>query len=64
MVRSLSSSSSGSMASGRRGLKLRPPSKDAYMGPSFLYNLASIYARVGEVEVTLDRLEELLSKRS
>ncbi len=34
------------------------------MGPSFLYNQASIYARVGEVEVALDRLEELLSKRS
>jgi TolB-like protein/Tfp pilus assembly protein PilF len=46
---------------GKRGVALRPPSKDALAGPILVQDLAQIYARVGERDLAIDQLELLLS---
>ena len=49
------------MEHGRKGLELNPPSRNAMEGPTRLWDLARIYALVGETELALETLEELLS---
>jgi tetratricopeptide (TPR) repeat protein len=49
------------IAEGKRAVELMPLSKDAMDGPSFLVNLAEIYARVGEADKAIDLLEQLLT---
>jgi TolB-like protein/predicted Ser/Thr protein kinase len=46
---------------GRRGVELLPLSKDALEGPYYIETLAQIYADVGEHELAIDLLEQLLS---
>jgi TolB-like protein/DNA-binding SARP family transcriptional activator/Tfp pilus assembly protein PilF len=46
---------------GRRGVELRPISKDRYQGYYRPWDLARIYVMVGEDEAAVDRLEYLLS---
>jgi TolB-like protein/class 3 adenylate cyclase/Flp pilus assembly protein TadD len=46
---------------GRRGVELRPPSKDALAGPILVRDLAQIYTIVGEEDLAIDQLELLLS---
>jgi TolB-like protein/Flp pilus assembly protein TadD len=45
----------------KRGEELRPPSKDAVVGPTMIENLARVYTLVGEPEAALDQIERLLS---
>jgi serine/threonine-protein kinase len=42
---------------GRRAIELLPVSKDALDGPSYVTNLAMIYAWTGEKDLALDQLE-------
>jgi len=44
-----------------RAVELRPVSSDALVGPSYLYDLASVCVRVGEYEKAMDTLEYALS---
>jgi tetratricopeptide (TPR) repeat protein len=46
----------------RHALAITPMSADALNGPTFLYNLAAIEARVGETSAALADLDTLLSK--
>ncbi len=46
---------------GRRAVELLPISKDAYDGPILATNLAAIYAQVGEYDLALEQLGELIS---
>jgi len=46
---------------GKRAVELLPISKDALYGQSHLYDLAIIYAMVGEYDAALDQIEYLLS---
>ncbi|HET9708732.1 MAG TPA: BTAD domain-containing putative transcriptional regulator [Gemmatimonadales bacterium] len=46
---------------GKRGVELRPISKDTYQGYHREWDLARIYVMVGEHEAALERLEYLLS---
>ena len=50
---------SDAIAEGRRACELLPVAKDAMDGPSFLNNLAVIYAWVGEKDLGLQALAEL-----
>jgi TolB-like protein/class 3 adenylate cyclase/Flp pilus assembly protein TadD len=50
---------SDAIAEGRRACELLPVTKDAMDGPSFLNNLAVIYAWVGEKDLALQALAEL-----
>jgi len=50
---------SDAIAEGRRACELLPVAKDAMDGPSFLNNLAVIYAWVGEKDLALQALAEL-----
>lgn len=43
-----------------QALALLPLSKDAFIGPSRLRNLAEIYVKVGEREAEIDQLEILV----
>jgi serine/threonine-protein kinase len=43
---------------------LLPRAKDSLMGSRFLFDLAAVYARLGEVENALEALEDLLSAPS
>ena len=45
---------------GRRAVELLPVSKDAYDGPILATNLAAIYAQVGEYDLALEQLGELI----
>jgi tetratricopeptide (TPR) repeat protein len=47
---------------GKRGIELLPISKEAWRGSYRLFDLAQIYAMVGEQESALDAIEELLEK--
>lgn len=47
-----------------RAVELYPVSRDALQGPSFLIDLATVYALVGEHERALGRIEELLAMPS
>jgi TolB-like protein/class 3 adenylate cyclase/Flp pilus assembly protein TadD len=51
---------SDAIAEGRRACELLPVAKDAMDGPSFLSNLALIYAWVGEKDLALQALGELV----
>jgi TolB-like protein/class 3 adenylate cyclase/Flp pilus assembly protein TadD len=51
---------SDAIAEGRRACELLPVAKDAMDGPSFLSNLALIYAWVGEKDLALQALDELV----
>ncbi len=44
----------------QRGVEMMPLSKDALFGPNRLWELAVVYARVGEADAAVDRLETLL----
>jgi TolB-like protein/Tfp pilus assembly protein PilF len=46
---------------GKLAVEMYPVSKDALIGPSYVWNLARIYVLVGENEAALDKLEYLLS---
>jgi serine/threonine protein kinase/Tfp pilus assembly protein PilF len=46
---------------GKRGLELAPLSKDAFMGPSYVFDMAQIYVKVGEYDRALDQIELLFS---
>jgi TolB-like protein/Tfp pilus assembly protein PilF len=46
---------------GRRAVELLPVSKDAYDGPVIATNLAVIYAQVGERDLALQQLAELVA---
>ena len=46
---------------GRRGVELRPPSKDALAGPILVRDLAQIYVMVGEQNLAIEQLEQLLT---
>ncbi len=46
---------------GKRGVELFPVSKDALVGPHRMWDLAMIYATVGEQEAALDQIEYVLS---
>ncbi len=46
---------------GQAGVDFFPISKDAMYGPAVMNNLAAVYAWVGEVEQSLDKIEYLLS---
>jgi tetratricopeptide (TPR) repeat protein len=46
---------------GKLGVELFPVSKDAYIGPCRVENLAQIYVMVGEYDSALDQIEYLLS---
>ncbi len=43
-----------------RGVQMLPLSRDALIGPVRLWELAVVYARVGEADAAVDRLETLL----
>ena len=43
-----------------RGVQMLPLSRDALIGPVRLWELAVVYARVGEADAAIDRLETLL----
>ena len=47
---------------GKRGVELLPISKEAWRGSYRLLDLAQIYVMVGEQELALDAIEELLEK--
>ena len=49
------------IGAGTRATELVPVSRDAYMGPSYLSDLARIYTLVGEPELAVDLLATLLS---
>ncbi|MBA7705303.1 Beta-barrel assembly-enhancing protease [subsurface metagenome] len=46
---------------GKLGVELLPVSKDAWRGPSYVWDLARIYVMVGEFDAAVDQLEFLLS---
>ena len=46
---------------GNRAIEFYPLSKDAAFGPTYILNLARIYAVVGEYEKAIESLEYLLS---
>jgi serine/threonine-protein kinase len=46
---------------GKLAVELYPVSKDALVGPTYVWNLARIYVFVGEYGAALDKLEYLLS---
>jgi tetratricopeptide (TPR) repeat protein len=46
---------------GKRGVELYPVTKDALLGPHRIFDLAIIYAMVGESDAALDQLVHLLS---
>jgi hypothetical protein len=46
---------------GRKAVELLPISKDAYDGPLLATNLAVIYAQVGERDLGLQQLAELVA---
>ncbi len=46
---------------GKIALELSPLSKDAFMGPTYIFDMATIYVMVGEYERTLDQIDLLLS---
>ncbi len=46
---------------GLRSVEMFPLSKDAFDGPRYVLNLASIYTIVGEYEEAIDSLENLMS---
>jgi len=46
---------------GKLGVELMPVSKDAYLGPVAVEDLASIYVMVSEYDAALDQIEYLLS---
>jgi tetratricopeptide (TPR) repeat protein len=45
----------------QRAVELMPISEDAVDGPGFVRNLASIYARFGEVEAAVEQFDRYLS---
>jgi serine/threonine-protein kinase len=47
---------------GTRGVELMPISKEAWRGTFRLLDLAKVYTIVGEQDLALDALDELLSK--
>ena len=47
---------------GRRAVELMPVSREAWRGSFRLLNLAQIYTRVGELDLALDALDDLLSR--
>jgi serine/threonine protein kinase/tetratricopeptide (TPR) repeat protein len=49
---------------GERAVALWPVSKDALKGPTFIRNLAMVYAWVGDADAALDQIEYLLSEAS
>jgi tetratricopeptide (TPR) repeat protein len=49
---------------GERAVELYPVSKDALLGPMRIWDLALIYARIGEFDAALKQLEYLLSIQS
>ncbi|MEE8148520.1 MAG: hypothetical protein V3T24_13010, partial [Longimicrobiales bacterium] len=44
----------------QRGVEMMPLSKDALLGPVRLWELAVVYAKVGEADAAVDQLETLL----
>ena len=46
---------------GKLAVELLPISRDAFMGPTFLIDLAEIYTMVGEYDQALNQIEHLLS---
>lgn len=48
----------------RRALEILPRDRDALGGPHLLFNLASVYARLGEADAAVEVLEDLLSAPS
>jgi serine/threonine-protein kinase len=53
--------STAAIREGKLGVELMPASKDAYLGPGAVEDLASIYVMVGEYDAALDKIEYLLS---
>jgi serine/threonine-protein kinase len=49
---------------GRRAVEIMPRERDAVSGPHFLFDLAAVHARLGEVDEALEALEDLLSAPS
>ncbi|MBN2355316.1 hypothetical protein JXO59_04345 [candidate division KSB1 bacterium] len=45
---------------GEKAINLLPVSRDAMLGPDYLYDLAEIYTIVGDHEAAIDKLEVLL----
>jgi eukaryotic-like serine/threonine-protein kinase len=46
---------------GRRAVELRPPSKDSWLGVDMVYNLAVVYAMLGEADSAVNQLRFLLT---
>lgn len=46
---------------GRRALEIYPLAQDAFEGPRYILNMASIYAVIGDRDKALDQLESLFS---
>jgi eukaryotic-like serine/threonine-protein kinase len=46
---------------GRRAVELRPPSKDSWLGVDMVYNLAVVYAMLGEADSAVSQLRFLLT---
>ncbi len=49
------------VAAGKRGVELMPVSKDAFLGPSRIHDLARICTMVGERDAALEQIDRLLS---
>ena len=49
------------IAAGKRAVEMQPVEKDAYIGPLQVKHLAVIYSRLGEPDLAVDQLENLLS---
>jgi tetratricopeptide (TPR) repeat protein len=47
-----------------RAVEIMPRERDAMSGPRFLFNLAAVHARLGEIDQALEALEDLLSAPS
>ena len=52
------------VAAGRRAVELLPVEHDAYEGPSYVEHLAAIHARLGDVDVVVELLEQQLVRPS
>lgn len=48
------------IAEARRAVEIMPRERDALGGPDYLFNLAAVYARLGDVDRAVQALEELL----
>jgi tetratricopeptide (TPR) repeat protein len=49
---------------GRKGVELMPISRDAWIAPSRILDLAKIYTMIGDHEAALDELERLAAMQS